>query len=86
VVGSIRPHAQALPPRGPSRAPDPAATRLLHPAALTVVHLTERLPAEHAALADGDEIRIGPAVLVFRTSAGNRTTETWDGSMTSRPR
>ena len=27
-------------------------------------------------LADGDEICIGPAVLVFRTSAGNSTTET----------
>jgi DNA-binding winged helix-turn-helix (wHTH) protein len=32
-----------------------------------------RAPAE---LADGDEICIGPAVLVFRTSAGNSTTET----------
>jgi hypothetical protein len=32
-----------------------------------------RSPAE---LADGDEIMIGPAVLVFRTSAGNSTTET----------
>lgn len=30
-------------------------------------------PAE---LADGDEICIGPAVLIFRTSAGNSTTET----------
>ena len=29
-----------------------------------------------AELADGDEICIGPAVLVFRTSAGNSTTET----------
>jgi DNA-binding winged helix-turn-helix (wHTH) protein len=31
---------------------------------------------EAAELADGDEICIGPAVLVFRTSAGNSTTET----------
>ena len=30
-------------------------------------------------LADGDEICIGPAVLVFRTSAGNNTTETGTG-------
>jgi hypothetical protein len=29
-----------------------------------------------AELADGDEICIGPAVLVFRTSVGNSTTET----------
>jgi DNA-binding winged helix-turn-helix (wHTH) protein len=34
-------------------------------------------PLQSAAeLADGDEICIGPAVLVFRTSAGNSTTET----------
>jgi DNA-binding winged helix-turn-helix (wHTH) protein len=33
-----------------------------------------------ADLADGDEICIGPAVLVFRTSAGNSTTETGTAS------
>ena len=38
-----------------------------------------------AELADGDEICIGPAVLVFRTSAGNSTTETGTVGMSGAP-
>ena len=38
--------------------------------------LRGRLLTDRTELADGDEICIGPAVLVFRTSSGNSTTET----------
>jgi DNA-binding winged helix-turn-helix (wHTH) protein len=38
--------------------------------------LRGRLLMGRTELADGDEICIGPAVLVFRTSSGNSTTET----------
>lgn len=39
-----------------------------------------QLIRQAAELADGDEICIGPVVLVFRTSAGNSTTETGTGA------